>query len=684
MRVLIPGICLLFSAANAQPGNAPPRPWYPCFPSDAVPGQGPALQIVANRVSGVAPLAVFFEAVVAPDSLRPRPFHDLAYCWDFGDSSSGHFTATGHSKNQARGAVAGHVFERPGVYTIKVRARDSTRMETGGSIQVSVQDPDSAFSGDRTTCFSTSGDFTGCPVGASQVSDSSINAALGPRVATGRRLLLRRGDTFSGSGMRINVPGPGTVGAFGSGAKPIILATGEVFPISDRVPNVSDWRIMDLDVRGRGNADASIATVAGRASHLLFLRVRGDSLGGGLHASSSIIDYWNANGYPGHDIVDGYTIQECELTDLVGGGGHNFSFIASRRFLFLGNRYWNSTGGEHVLRTPWIERGFLAANDLGGAPAPRHVVKMHAPKFAEAGVGMGKYTEKVILSDNVFRGDGGHQWTVAIGPQNDQFDERVRDVLVERNQFTSGPAVQMALLLWAQDVSVRNNLFDRGAFNICMEVGPRGIEPPPRRVVLANNTCRSTGPAPRLASLAATADQVSVFGNLLAGAQAGQMLAGGGAAAAISGNNLATTAAGFAATSPVAWWDFRPGTSSPALGAGSPAFARFWDFEGRERGGAGNPPEAGAFEFDPAAPVWNGRHRAAVGPGWSLVGGGLEIRWRDPVRPAWARLYDVRGTLRAATSSPGPYWRVMGMRPGVYLLRAREADGESLRRISVY
>ena len=47
----------------------------------------------AARASGVAPLAVFFDATATKSASTSRPFHDIEYRWDFGDPSSGTWNA---------------------------------------------------------------------------------------------------------------------------------------------------------------------------------------------------------------------------------------------------------------------------------------------------------------------------------------------------------------------------------------------------------------------------------------------------------------------------------------------------------------------------------------------------------------------------------------------------------------
>ena len=136
----------------------------------ACPVAGPlALSGVASRTSGVAPLAVFIDATGTTSPVTTRPFHDVLYQWDFGDAGSGSWTNTPNmpnlSRNSASGPLAAHVFETPGTYTVALTALDGTNTASC-SVQITVQDPATAFAGNNTRCFSTSGNFAGCPAGA--------------------------------------------------------------------------------------------------------------------------------------------------------------------------------------------------------------------------------------------------------------------------------------------------------------------------------------------------------------------------------------------------------------------------------------------------------------------------------------------------------------------------------------
>jgi hypothetical protein len=571
-----------------------PTEVLPCFSDDGVPaGDDLSLVVDASRVAGVAPLLVFFDTVGTTAAATERPFQDLAYCWDFGDEDAGSFATTGRSRNQAKGPVSAHVFETPGTYAVTVSARDADGLVASRAVEVVVEDPDDVFAGAATTCFSGSGTFDGCPDGAGQVTTSDLGM-LRDEIASGKRLLLRRGETFTGS-VGINVPGPGMVGAFGEGERPVVEASSTVFRISDKEPQFSDWRLVDLDVQGQSD-EAEIVNITGTAPNLLLLRVRGERIGAGIMAADSVIDYYNENGYPGNDIPDVLGMQDCELRELVGGSGHNLSLISARRLAILGTVGDDSTGGEHVLRLPYVDRGVLSNNDLGNAPNPRHVIKLHAPN-----VNKDKYTERMVISDNIFRSTGGHAWSVAISPQDDGKDERIRDIVIERNLFLPGTA-SVPLIIAAQDVLVRGNIFNRAEQDLCVEVSQRGIEPAPARVSIVNNTCYSDV-RPTLVRARDSTD-VTAYDNLIVGPDADDGSLPMSGLSALAGNVISTSA-GFGQAQPGEdWRDYALTASSEAVDMASGDAFVPWDFAGRARpvdgDGDGNAMgDVGALEYAP-------------------------------------------------------------------------------------
>ncbi len=578
-------------------------PPLPCFADAGVPaGAALSLKLSASRTRGVAPLAVFFDTRGTRAEGTTRPFHDLSYCWSFGDPTARPFATTARSSNDAKGPVAGHVFETPGTHHVTLTVRDPQGRTAALGVDIVVDDPNEIFAGARTVCLSDTEDFRGCPEGASHVKGTNLGESLGPEVQPGRRLLLRRGGRFAGS-LRVNVHGPGTIAAFGAetAPKPRIEGYKETFALSGEEPSLSDWRLSDLEVSG--NEDTRAVIVNGKASNLLVLRLTAIGVGTAVVASDSIIDYWNKNGSKGHDVTDVLAIQGSDLRDVRGGQGHNLVGAAAHRFMLLGNTIRNSTGGEHLVRTSLLDRAVFSDNDLGEAPRPRHLLKMHAGAFSRPGIAEGKYTEQIVISENIFRGTGGHDWSVVIGPQNDKSDERIRDVLVERNLFLPGPGVQVALMLFGSDITVRDNIFNRGHGNTCIGGGTRGIEPAPTHIALLHNTCYAdSSDGPVLANLDSSVRELGVFNNLVAGPGATRVSIRPDTDA--TGGNLAATAPGFAGAALTNGADFELVATSPAVDRAVVEHQTPWDFSGKQRPLDGNgdgirAPDVGALERAP-------------------------------------------------------------------------------------
>lgn len=483
--------------------------------------------LARSRLWGVAPLAVFFDATETTAGAATKPFHDLEFRWDFGDPAGGATWGAGSraglsSRNTASGPVAAHVFETPGNYTVTL---------TVGAAQatcvVSVQDPETVFAGAGTSCFSTSGNFSGCPAGANRVVTSDFAAVTAAADGnTVRRLLLRRGEAWTAATRaRLRAAGPGILGAFGppAEARPVVRGSDTILILSSpTTPNFGDWRVMDLEFDGRGGASSMGIVDDGGANQITILRMSIHDATAGLQFVSQRLDFHNARpASSGHRIWDQIAVVDSVISRMRTGG----VFLSARRFSFLGNVVEDVTGGaasgEHVMRNKYIGKGVISNNTMSGPPpSGRHVIKMHAPEFpATTGVlGGGLFTEQVVLSDNTFvGGPPGAGWTVTLGTTSGQHDERMRDILVERNWFRAGPGTQLGLVVNAAEVTVRNNICDTsgGAAHHCFSVFQRGAEPPPTNVRVYNNTCYSADPGNfSCVGLGPTASNIAVQNNL--------------------------------------------------------------------------------------------------------------------------------------------------------------------------
>lgn len=555
--------------------------------------------VTTNRTEGVAPLAVFFDASATEADGEAAPFHTLAYEWDFGETTDELWPISSMSRNRAIGPVAAHVYDTEGTYTVTLTVSDGEGRTASRSTTVTVHAQSSTFGGGATVCFSRNADFDGAPEGAERVTVAAFEE-IAPYVASGTRLLLKRGQTFPASdNVSINVEGPGIIGSFGAGDDPVVAVSGgsDVFTISGSTPRARDWRIMDLEIDGSGGDGVSAVVLRGTADDMLLYNLNVHETKVGVSASLSILNYWNGSGDPGHTLHDALAIVGCTVRDLRGGGGGNGSYIAAGRFIFLGNTYTDSRQVEHVLRTPWISTGVLSHNHLSRAASTKHIVKMHAPKFNEGGLGEGRYTEKVVLSDNEFIAGDLEDWPVVLGPQDAGSDERLRNLIIERNYFTSGADANVLLRLSGAYSTVRNNVFNGagGGAVTCVGISNRGSDPVPHDVAVVNNTAYHPGDAS--ITMVALGDggaieNVTIRNNLAAGGQAA-VLSGTGTGI-VRDHNLETASPGFVAAAPASAADFMLSASSPARDGGTEVSV-WYDFTGATRA-AGQPYDIGAFE----------------------------------------------------------------------------------------
>jgi len=538
------------------------------------------LSAIASRVSGVAPLAVFFDASGTSATATTRPFHDLDYQWKFGDAGSGSWTSTPDmpnlSRNVATGPVAAHVFETPGTYTVCLTAFDGANTATT-SLQITVTDPNTVFSANTLCVGAASAPVAGsggCPAGAAVLQSSDFDAAINNNIANRKRILFKRGETFaSNADADIDVNGPGIVGAFGTGNAPVVNVTGNNSAIqlsSSSTPGLKDWRIMDLEINGNSGSATNGIYAEGGMDQVTLLRLNIHHVHVGVRLSPFILDSFNGSGHPGHTLWNQIALIDSTIQNLIGGSGGNGIYLAAQRFALMGNVINDSTGAEHIIRLPNIYKGVISHNNLSTPATAKHTVKMQAAVF---GVSPTSFTEQIVFSDNKTTAGTGAAWTVTIGPQDAVENEAVRNVIVERNWFAPHAAQQVALIIWAADVTVRNNIFDltgtlahRG-----MVVDRRGVEPPPANVHVYNNTFYSNSTGNFIPIAFATGAGMIAKNNLgyAPNSTSRDMISG----TATTSNN--TSDAGilltpsFASLTPAVPADFSLGAASSAINAGA-------------------------------------------------------------------------------------------------------------------
>ena len=585
-------------AVNAQVVANPPIVPVPPAPTAVDVVSGPttvgaiSARFSVSRISGVAPLSVFFDASGTTSTGTSKPFHDLEYRWDFGDVSSGTWNAGSRaaaSRNVARGPMASHVFETPGVYTVTMVATDGTNAPVN-TVQVTVSDPNAVFAA-NTICFSTSGTFTGCPAGAAQQTISDFAAAINNNQATKKRLLFHRGETWSASGAaRITSTGPGIVGTFGSGSAPkwtIATSNAALYLSNQSTAGIKDWRVMDIEMDGQ-NRDTRGVIGDGGIDQALLLRLNIHDVSNGIVMSEYVLDYENKDGNPGHaghTMWDQFAIVDTRVNKINAGVG---AFISATRFAFMGNDF-DVVGGGHVFRTPYISRGVFSNNNFANPMANKHCWQFHAPIQGNSStVTQNLYTEKAIISDNYMNG-GVADWSLSIGPENTGLDERIRDVIVERNYFAAGIGTQVSVMMrgTVSAITLRNNIANMSASAamtvIGYVVGDGGIGPLPTTIYLYNNTMYTSSSSSEAIgiSLGSTPTNTFVKNNLAYAPNASmvKLLNGTGGYGLVKSNNSSdsqakSTSPSFGSTPALAAKtlvpsDFKIGNNSYAVGSGA-------------------------------------------------------------------------------------------------------------------
>ena len=436
---------------------------------------GTAAMTAASRVSGAAPLAVFFDAV---DTAAPPwksgviqaddgDTSSSEYVWDFGDPKSGTWPNSGRSRNAATGPVTAHVYQTPGVYTVGLAVTDRGGKRRNFSQKIQVLPLEAATS----YVSSSAGDDRAdgrTPAGAWRSLDKAR-----PALEKGGRVLLKRGDTFTltGAPLRLAGEGPNHLGAYGPGEPPVVKVEGKeggVAVFGD------DWRITDLSFVGPGEIDtqgAVLFDVLHGIRNTLLQRVTSRDFRVGMGWGDHTPMYATPH--------DANTIADCDVSN----ASVNGLYVGGRRLALLGNMVCDIRT-SHCLRVWQAHKAVIAHNALKNPGPERHALKLHSPTHGDGR----PPTQHVVVSDNTFRGK---TWTASIGPQNAVSDERVSHVLFERNRTFSSETVQVDLHVAARNVTVRNNVFSgtgSAKYYAAVEVARRGAEPEPGDIRILHNT----------------------------------------------------------------------------------------------------------------------------------------------------------------------------------------------------
>ena len=578
------------------------------------------INAIASRLSGVAPLTVFFETIgVAGISEPPlvlgrREYADFGYTWDFDDTGAGTWAADGKSKNADYGYHAAHVFESAGTYTVTVTIVDGASVNETHDVTITVSDPDTFYSTTNTTCVSTSGDFTGCPAGATQVTSSAFKTTIDTYKGANQRILFKRGESWSESGtVALGTNAGMTIGAYGTGTSPdargiftnapVVAATstGAIF----NADNFTDGVVMDLSFTDAGNTrDYFVRGLSGTDTQLW---LRNKSVGFDTPVSMY---------YFGDTAHDQIAFVDNDISE-----GRTYCFYCgSERLMVMGNTIRESEL-SHVTRIWSAYKGVIAHNEMASSSQTsatgRLVLKLHGPEDVDVPSVIANQTQYVIIANNLF--GAGNPWPVDVGPVDTGKNCNITDVVVEKNRFYAGhgtlsaasTAYRVPLHMFTSYSTIRNNLFvgEDSANTVYwgVIVERAGIENVPTGNRVYNNTFykpESGGSIYIGVQVGVDAVNTLVYNNLAvfpADATTRLVVDDNGTTSTLA-TNLLTTDATMVDPTNVVYLDkdFRLDTGSAAIDAGT-AVSIFTDFDDNAR--TVTTIDQGAFEYGSATTV---------------------------------------------------------------------------------
>lgn len=531
------------------------------------------------KTSGTAPFLVHCDATrVWSPVVECQSIESTHFYWNFGDSDTPTYV-TGAKKNRDTGYQGSHVYETGGTYTVTLTIVHSTSGDTTPITEtrtqtITVADEDTAYAG-ATIYVAASGNDTNDgslanPIATFGEGRTRLLSTSGPR-----RLLLRRGDTFTcGTSYTVgSVTGPYHISDYGDAGQPIpVIANSNGNPILITSASPLELTYSDLKITGSN----SIGLRPGNRT--LALRCVLDGMESGVSTSTS------------YGSRDENGLFDCSITNSVKYGvywnfGNHDSIVGCTI-----DGVTTTSPGEHLART-YLTHSNIRGNLFRGGRQSKHQLKF-------VGYTNPDKVEYTDISDNRFENPLGVAWMVAIAPVDDAKDELIEHCLIERNHFVAGPSTSVMLYAQNRNNIVRNNLFDMSGGNstvTAIRVSALGVVPEPDGWLILNNTAYRpyTTSTSRMVQIDAEVLTTTVKNNLIE-ANAAVMTQGTGTTL-IAAGNLATTDADFVSTT-----DFHLTSTSAAVGTGVvlPQVHDDFDLIVRPRG-TSTPYDVGAYKYNP-------------------------------------------------------------------------------------
>lgn len=198
-----------------------------------------------------------------------------------------------------------------------------------------------AIVGSKTACIAMVGPFTGAPAGARQITGGDWSQVTALIAAGMRRILFKKGETItSAAQMTVAVTtgaDPGMIGAFGTGAKPIIQATtghsysdSMLYLSSSTGAAMADWRVDGLEFNATlltGPRALWGINLGGGLDQLTVINCVFRSITIAVANSLNLLDIYNNESHAGGEahMWDQWAIVNCSNPDVVKGAGGVFT-----------------------------------------------------------------------------------------------------------------------------------------------------------------------------------------------------------------------------------------------------------------------------------------------------------------------------------------------------------------------
>jgi len=458
----------LIGPLNFKYLNSPsPLPLYP--PDDQMPTSNdlPKFDIVASRTSGVAPLYVFFETSKPLKAADGDVDLQATYLWSFDTTK----VDPNNRYNRVSGFVAGHVFNLPGTYTVRVDVFDKNRKHGYQEITITV----TPFKG--TTYYVSSAGSDDNPGTFKQPFKTAKRGFEQAKPNT--RILFRNGDVFPLTETELNGDGPVIISGYNDDlSKPVTTmptlhskaVDAEWWALS---VYGNDWRIVGVKVIGDGPSFAKNRHPGGiqiLGKNNLVSRCELSNLGSGFYMSG-----------PG-----AVAIYETNIHDI---GTYGFYVEdAAKQVSIIGNyvHHWVSDQEEHGYRMQKGSGVFIGFN-------------VFEVNDAKSGVQIRGDSDHVVLYGNVLdRSNGVHPQAGTKPPV-----ELQHHVVIDSNVFIGRsspytdlnydnglPFRDVAIAIAAKDIVVRNNIIFNYSVGIEVEDDRPNIDRS-ERIWIENNTVLS-------------------------------------------------------------------------------------------------------------------------------------------------------------------------------------------------